>query len=169
MKVSELYNSRELCETFGKSKCFETARRMREVWPDFPQYEKEVNEFHSAWLIYLMAKTGRSTTKQTIYNAVMAGKRLKCGDELFVIWLGNLLTNPERIRREILSIWIYQDANCVQVNCGDKILMFQGEAKVKTVTTATQLSVQFLYDFAMRLNQTGTDNSRTVFESSEQN
>ncbi|MBL7871373.1 MAG: hypothetical protein JNM78_07170 [Cyclobacteriaceae bacterium] len=167
MKASEFYNERTLIETFGRSKVFETCRRMREVIPDFPQYEKEVTEFHSAWLIYLMSKTGRTTTKQAVYNAVMAGKRLKCGKETFIIWFGNLLSSPERINKEINSIWIYQDANCIQVNGGNKITVFQGEERVKTVRTAIQLSAQFLYDFAMKLNVKDTD-SETVFESEEE-
>jgi hypothetical protein len=168
MKVSEFYNDRALIETFGKSKVFETCRRMREVWPGFPQYSDTVTEFIAAWLIYLMAKSGRTTTKQAITQAILSGKRLKTGNELFVVWLGNLVSDPEKIKN-IHTIWIFQDGDFVQVNGTDTITIFQGPEKVKSVASATQISAQFLYDFAVKLNvKDESHEDETVFESEDE-
>ncbi len=151
MKAADFYNSREIVDSFGKSKSFETNRKIKTVIPSWPQYSEEFSEYHCAWMIYLMSRTGDTTTSQAVYNAVMAGKRLKSGNENFIIWLGNLLTNPEACK-QITSIWIFQGENFVQVNRGNDILIFQGDTQVKKVSSATCLSGAFLYDFAKRLN-----------------
>ena len=159
MTASDFYNERTILENFGRSKAFESCRRMREVMPGFPQFSEIVNEFHSGWLIYLMAKTGNTSTRKAFEKAILAGKDLKCGNELFSIWLGNLLLNPEHIKNKLKSIWIFEDENLVHVNWGDHIQIFQGPHTPKQVSRATVLSPQFFYDFAVTLDKTLVDES----------
>lgn len=169
MTASEFYRNPTLIETFGRSKLFNVCRRMREQVPEFPQYEKPVNNYHAAWLIYLLAKSGSSTTPKVIADSIRAGKELKTGNDLFVIWLGDLLANPERIKRDIISIWLFESSNYAQVMSSRQGLIFQGEEKVKQVNKGTQLSGQFLYDFARKLNVKDESlDSELVFESSEE-
>jgi hypothetical protein len=170
MTTADLYNNRELIETFTRSKTFETCRRLREQWPGFPQYQEQATEGIASWLIYIMAKTGRTTTKQAVYNAIKSGTSIKCGDEMFITWLGNLLLDPERIKESIISIWIYESADCVHVTTNKDVKIFQGKEKVKSVAKATLLSAQFLYDLAMNARFTDQNiDSEIVFEDNENN
>lgn len=169
MTASEFYNNPKLIETFGRSKLFNLCRRMREQVPAFPQYEKPVNNYHAAWLIYLLAKSGSSTTPRVIANSIRAGKELKMGNDLFVAWLGDLLADPERIKRDIVSIWLFESSNYINVIMNTGAIFFQGEEKVKQVNKAIQLSAQFLYDFAMNLNVKDESlDSEIVFEAQEE-
>lgn len=171
MTASELYNNRELTENFGRSKVFESCRRMRQIWPGFPSYHQSANEFDSAMIIYIMAKSGNTTTRKAVSDAIISMHQLKCGNELFVIWLGNLLLNPDFIKDRILNLWIFQSDEMAQVTFTDgSVKIFQGEAKVKIVNKATQLSAAFLYDFAIKLKETWKDESlenKIVSESEE--
>lgn len=166
MKASDLYNNqRTLIETFGRSKTFETCRRMREVYPGFPKYLEEVSEYDAAQVIFIMAKTGKTTTKKAVYDAINSSQKLKSGDEFFFAWLGDALTKPQFIKDRVSSIWIFEDSDFVQVNLNDSIKVFQGTEKVKTVSRAVHLSAQFLYDFSLVLNKDLVDvRPETVFE-----
>ena len=159
MTASNLYQERTMQETFGKSKCFETARRLREVWEGFPKYSDTANEFTAAWLVFVMSKTGTTTTKRAVNNAIISGNNLKSGDESFIIWLGNLLVNPEEIRKQNISIWVFESADFVEVRHNNHIKIFQGKEKVKSVSRATNLSSAFLYDLAMVLSKSLIDES----------
>ncbi len=165
MKASDLYNERTLIESWGKSKTFESCRRMREVMPGFPQYLDNVSEYDAGNLIYLMSKTGKTSTRKAFVDAILCSRDLKCGDERFTIWLGELLINPERIKNEIQTIWVYEDANLVHVTFNDKIKIFQGPTVAKQVSRLTQLSKQFLYDFSVKLKATlVSEASNIIFE-----
>ncbi len=170
MTVSEFYRNPTIIESFGKSRVFEISRRMREVMPDFPTYSMNANEYHLAWLIFILSRS-KTTTRKDVYNAIKSGKKLKSGNELFVHWLAGLLIDPKRIDRDIRSIWIFQDdPGFIQVNLREKIQIFQEEEKVRTVANATYLCGAFLFDFAMKLKDTWRDESldqETVFEEDE--
>jgi len=162
MTASDFYNDPKLIENFTRSKTFESCRRLREVLPGFPSYHETVNEFHAAWLIFLMAKTGKTSTRKAFVHGILSANELKMGDVLFVHWLAELLLKPETIKKEIKSIWIYQDQNLIHITCSDRILIFQGSRKPKQVSQLCQLSPQFLYDFALKLNETLIDESAEI-------
>jgi len=103
MTASDFYNDPKLIENFTRSKTFESCRRLREVLPGFPSYHETVNEFHAAWLIFLMAKTGKTSTRKAFVHGILSANELKMGDVLFVHWLAELLLKPERIKNEIKS------------------------------------------------------------------
>jgi hypothetical protein len=151
MTASEIYNSKILIESFGKSRVYEVCRHLRGVWPGFPSYSEGVNNYSFAWIIFILSKC-KFTRRQDVEKAILEGRELTCEGQEFIIWLGDLLFNPAEISA-VRNIFIfYEGDSCVQVTHMNGITkIFQGENRANTIRRAAILSQEFLLELSEML------------------
>lgn len=169
MKISDFYTNQTIVEGFGRGRTRKVIAELREVWPDFlgekkeviekggrsPYFYKDVNEFYAAWLLFILSNC-KSHNREDVVRAVYRGTELKNNDgEHFIIWFGNLLASPERIRRDIRSIYIFYDEdNMVSVftEVGSDYkganLLFHGKRPAFKIRRSAVLEKDFLVEVA---------------------
>jgi hypothetical protein len=172
MKISEFYTNEAIIEGFGRGRTRKVIAELREVWPDFlgerkevleaggrsPYFYKEVNPYYAAWVLFILSNC-KSHSREDVVKAVLRGTELKRKvneeEELFIIWFGNLLSDPERIKRDIRSIVIFFDAdNMVSVFTEQKgtyngdTLLFHGKSPAFKIRHSAALEKDFLVEIA---------------------
>lgn len=167
MTASEFYQSKTITDAFGRSRTFEIVRHLRSVWPGlFPSHQQNVNTYYAAWILYVLAR-GRHATMQGVYQAVGDGRELRCGNDLFVVWLGDLLSNPQRISNEIQNVYVFERPHdpCVQVTFTDgTVKIFQPRERTRNFRRMAVLDKEFLIWVALLLQLTADENKSIVFE-----
>lgn len=169
MTISEFYNRSEIIEAFGVSRTKKVISQLRECWPDFlgegenklfPFYNRPLNSSHAAWLIFILCNC-RSADRQSVVNAILRGKDLRCQGELFIVWFAQLLSNPLNVNG-VQSVFIFDQDSTVHVtpnvekgNLTTKI--FQGITKTAHISRAAILDQNFLSEIAALIHESVSD------------
>lgn len=158
MTIPEFYSHPIVIEGYGKGRTYEVIKQIREVWPDmmenkaFPYYHQPINQYYAAWLISILSKC-RKVKREDVVKAIKDVSELRCGDERFIVWFGDLLGDPENVN-QINNIFIFFEGdNCVHVTPNTEAghtttKIFQGKVPAAHIRKAAILDREFLKEIA---------------------
>jgi hypothetical protein len=121
MTISDFYSNEIVVNSYGKGRTYKIISTLREVWPStigigratpFPYYNKPVNAFVAAWIIFILSNS-KSHSEQDVISTILRAYNLKTiGREVsFIDWFEKLLSDPISVE-SIKSISIFFNTDC---------------------------------------------------------
>lgn len=177
MTVSDFYSNQTVIDGFGKGRTYKVISQLRDVWPGllgkengmFPYYNKPMNNYLAAWIIFILSNC-KSHSKDDVVKAIKRGQRLHRIDKnetKFIVWFGDLLSDPKAILRDIKHISIFFDADDfvnVETEESGKYqgynLLFHGSGPAFKIRKAAVLEKDFLIEIAELIHQSMLIQSR---------